>query len=455
MGGHVAHDLLGEGTRLRRGADEDGGVHIAYHIGQFVMSERVELPAGHLVGGTSERRLEVAQLAALDQQAPAGQPPELADGLIAVDALGDHDVEQQMGDTHPGGSGAMDDDALIGESGVRGADGGQYRCHHDTGGALDVIVEGADLVAVAVEDPVGVAGGEVLPVQQCLWEAFGDLTDELLDERVIAFAAHPGMPDAQVGRIVQQVEIVGARVENHGQDPIGMDAGGRHVDRQFADGDGHASDALITNAEDALGVGDDDQIDVVGTLAGGLQRGLDAIGIVDVEVDAAWLVEPVAVFLNRQPDRRSVDDRQHLLDVVGEHSVEQRLIAVLHGRQIVVLGQIGRLVPILLVDATHLGVEADDSIREQPGQSERFALLLGERRAVVDHRVVQHIAPTAGDAGNVASIGVDDLVILGHGSSLLPGGAGSVAAGVHGRRQADTTVPAEPTLTDRRARVCG
>jgi hypothetical protein len=42
-----------------------------------------------------------------------------------------------------------------------------------------------------------------------------------------------------------------------------MEPGRRGVDRELADGDLDAADALVADPEDALGVGGDDEVDVV------------------------------------------------------------------------------------------------------------------------------------------------------------------------------------------------
>ena len=42
----------------------------------------------------------------------------------------------------------------------------------------------------------------------------------------------------------------------------------------------------------------------------------------------------VAELLAGQPDRRRVDDRDHLLDVVDEQPVEEHLVGVLQGTQV-------------------------------------------------------------------------------------------------------------------------
>ena len=321
------------------------------------------MPAGQLIGRSGERFLEVAHPAALDEQAAAGQSPESLQRSLTAHPGGRHGVDQQVRDAHSRRAGAVNDDALVGEFGVGGRHCRQDGCDYHAGGALDVVIEGRDLVAVAVQDAVCVAGREVFPVQQCLREAGRDLLHEAVHELVVAFAAYAGVPHTQVGGIVEQIEVVGSGVEDDRHDSVGMDAGGGDVDAQLADADRDTPDALVTDAQDSLGVGHHDQVDIVWALAVGEQRRSDGVRIVDVEVDAARLVEPVAVLLDDLPDGGGVDDRQHLLDVLGEQPVEQCLVAVLHRRQVEVLGQVTGLLTELTVDAAQLGVHADHRVR--------------------------------------------------------------------------------------------
>ncbi len=95
----------------------------------------------------------------------------------------------------PGGAGAVDDHPLIAEAfppvrANRGEDGGGDH----GGGALDVVVEGAVLVPVGLQDPVRVGGAEVLPVQHRLRVEPGRGFHERRHELVVALPAYPRMP---------------------------------------------------------------------------------------------------------------------------------------------------------------------------------------------------------------------------------------------------------------------
>ena len=135
----------------------------------------------------------------------------------------------------------------------------------------------------------------------------------------------------EVERIGQQRRVVGPDVERDGQGQGRVDAAGGRVQRELADRDGHPAGALVAEPEDPLVVGDDDQPDVV--VRALAQHLRDPIAVVRRDPDAARPPDDVAELLARPPDRRRVDDRQELLEVLGEEPVEQRRVAILERGQ--------------------------------------------------------------------------------------------------------------------------
>ena len=99
-----------------------------------------------------------------------------------------------------------------------------------------------------------------------------------------------------------------------------IDARSGGVERQLADRYPHPSGPLVSEAQDAFVVGDDDQADVV---AGRAKDVVDPTDVVGRDPDAARTPEDVAELLAREADRRCVDDRQELLEIVDEEAVEQ------------------------------------------------------------------------------------------------------------------------------------
>jgi hypothetical protein len=138
--------------------------------------------------------------------------------------------------------------------------------------------------------------------------------------------------------------------------------------------------------------------------------------VVDREVHGApRTAELVAEPLDRQPDGGGVDDRQHLLDVLGEQLVEQDLVAVAQVGQVHPLGQVPRLRGELGIGAAGLHLQRGHPGGQQPHQAQLPALLLGERGAAVDRRRGQHRVPAGVDASGHPVGGPDELVgSLGH-----------------------------------------
>ncbi|GDY63859.1 hypothetical protein SAV14893_032520 [Streptomyces avermitilis] len=134
----------------------------------------VALPVGHLVGGTGVRHLEVAEFVALvgGEQAVAVDAPEAGGGLVGREPFGDEGVPELVGDADTGAARAEDDDPVVAQGQVTGLGAGEDGGEVDCAGALDVVVEGEDVVAVVVEDAAGVGGSEVLPVQQSAGNSF-------------------------------------------------------------------------------------------------------------------------------------------------------------------------------------------------------------------------------------------------------------------------------------------
>src|SRR5207237_8697767 len=99
------------------------------------------------------------------------------------------------------------------------------------------------------------------------------------------------------------------------------------VERELADGDAHAADAEVSEAEDTLAVGDDDDGGRCGRRVGEYSVELVALGVRDVET--ARPPEEAAVALAARADGRRVDDRHHLRGVLLQQAVEERLVALL------------------------------------------------------------------------------------------------------------------------------
>ena len=86
--------------------------------------------------------------------------------------------------------------------------------------------------------------------------------DELVDEREVLVVVDAPVAPAEVLRVFEQFDVVGAHVEHDRQRARRVDAADEGVQRELADRDAHAADALIAQTEDPLTVGHDDHVDV-------------------------------------------------------------------------------------------------------------------------------------------------------------------------------------------------
>ena len=188
------------------------------------------------------------------------------------------------------------------------------------------------------------------------------------------------MAPAEVQRVVEEFDVVGAHVEHDRKSASGVDAADEGVQRELADRDAHPADALVTQAENPLPVGHHDHVDIaVGPIA---QHLVEAVAVGIGNEQSPWPTVDLAETLAGLTDRRGVDDRQGLGDVVAQHPVEQRLVAVLQRAQVDVLVEIvaasGELVPAvlgLLFERLHRGrQQAQQTVPAALGDREGSAL---------------------------------------------------------------------------------
>src|SRR5207245_5479435 len=174
-----------------------------------------------------------------------------------------HRQADQLGDAGRGRARAEEQKALLRKLFPGEAQGAVDAGQRDAGGALDVVVEGADLVAIASENRDGVEIREILPLDATFRIELLHRRHELIDKGEIRFAAHAVLAQALIERIVEQNLIVRADVENDRQTVLRRHAGAGGIERELAERDAHPAGAKIAEAENALAVGDDDEADVL------------------------------------------------------------------------------------------------------------------------------------------------------------------------------------------------
>ena len=154
------------------------------------------------------------------------------------------------------------------------ADRAQDRAERDGRRALDVVVEGEQLVAVALAGSGRACG--VAKSSHCRQRSGKLLLDGLhepVDEVEVRLTGHALVAPAEVLGIVEALRVVGADVEHDRQRPLRADAADERVERELADRDAEAADALVADAQDALAVGDDDDVDLADSGGSAAARG--------------------------------------------------------------------------------------------------------------------------------------------------------------------------------------
>ena len=142
-------------------------------------------------------------------------------------------------------------------------DRGQQRGRRDRSGSLDVVVEGAEPIAIALQQPRRIRAGEIFPLQQNVRPASLHGGDECFDEVVVLLPAHAMVLPADVDRIAEQRFVVGSRIEQNRQAMLRRNSAERGVERHLPDGDAHAAGALVAEAENALAIADHDAAHIV------------------------------------------------------------------------------------------------------------------------------------------------------------------------------------------------
>ncbi|CAM5616329.1 hypothetical protein SVIOM74S_07327 [Streptomyces violarus] len=383
----------------RRQPDERRRLDTAHHL-----REAGAVPAVHLAVVAREHPLLRRQFRArAHQQAVDVEDPEPCRGLVLGQALLDHGRPDHVGDTDGGRPRAQDHQALLGQRSAGHVRGGGQGAERDGRRALDVVVEGEQPVPVAGEDRVRVGGGEVLPLEQRAGQLRLHRRDERLDHLVVIGAGQPAGAPAEVARVAEQVLVVRADVQQDRQGAGGVDATDRRVEAELADRDAHPADALVAQAEDALPVGDDDDVHVLVAVRAVAQDVPEAVPVLPRQEQPARPPVDLAETLAGLTHRRRVDDGQQFLQVLGHQTVEEHLVGVLELTQVDVPVE-GLVVAVeRLVGAADPLVQGLHGGRQQPVETELGALLPTEGGALVDERVGQGCEGGTGACGCAGS----------------------------------------------------
>ncbi len=405
---HGLDHLFGEQTRLAGDPDQNVRATVLHYLQQGdVVPHR---PVGNALHRLGEAALEIELVGDLvGDKTESVHHKDPATRLGIGQPFGLHLRHDLLGDAAAGAACAEESDSLLGELGTGGLAGGDQAAQRHRRSALNVVVEAAELVLVAIEQRHGVVLGEILKLQQDIGPAALDRLNEGIDELGILFTGDARIAPAHVEGVVQQLLVVGAHIQHHRQAVGGRDAATGGVKRQLADGNAHAADALVTQTQNPLTVGDHDHLDVL--LGGVLQHVIDPLLVRIGDEEATGAAIDVGELLARLAHRRGVDDGQHLGQVVVQQPIEQCLVGVLDVAQIDVLVHVVAKRHKLAIGTLGLLLDGLDILGQQPLEVEVAALFAGEGAPLVEQRGLQQ---SGAGVGNVERTFL--VIIFKHGS---------------------------------------
>src|SRR6185369_412955 len=275
-----------------------------------------------------ERTLKVREILARgDEQTIDIEEGVATSRFVYIHAGFSHGLADQLCNSGSRRASAEKQEPLIGDFLLCDAQRGQDTSQRHSRGALDVVIERTDLVAVTLEERYGIDVCKVFPLDAAFWVELLHRRHELINERRVFVAADAALPQSQVEWVVEQSLVVRADVDNDRQAVLRWHAGTGRAKSEFPDRDAHAASAEIPQPEDALAVGDHDEAHVIFGPIG--QKLLNAAAGADRQIDAARLAEDMAEFLARLANRRRIHNRHVGCRVRHQDRVVERLVACL------------------------------------------------------------------------------------------------------------------------------
>src|SRR6266436_4315506 len=262
---HLANNRFGEGAGNGGESDENAGVDLGDYVGERNLPAGVGRPIGEALRGLRVHPLLSGEIRAAGvQETFAIHNPEAPARVALGKAFGLKRVAKIIGHADGGRAGAEENNLLIRKARAANFHGAQNRAKRYSGGALDVVVEGEKIIAVALEDGPRMRTREVFPLQARFGQLLFHGLHELVNEIEIRLSSDPFMPPAKILRILQALRIVGSNVQHNGQSARGMNAADESVERKLSDGDAQTADALISDAQNAFAIGDHDDERILG-----------------------------------------------------------------------------------------------------------------------------------------------------------------------------------------------
>src|SRR5262249_17762485 len=210
------------------------------------------------------RLLKVDQVRAIRlQQAIDVEEIDPRSRLFQCQAFLNHRRTQEVGETNTSRARAEEEILLILQLSFL-----DFRCidhagKYDSGGALNVVVIDAVLVAVALKQVHSVHSGPILEVNATFREHFLDGVDELIDKRIQFVGRRACSAQAEVQGITKILLVVGAGVDIHGHQKLRRHSSAGSVELQLADGNRSTACADVSESKDTAAVRNADEAVIV------------------------------------------------------------------------------------------------------------------------------------------------------------------------------------------------
>ncbi|MNZ50074.1 hypothetical protein D3C78_678570 [compost metagenome] len=217
---------------------------------------------------------------------------------------------------------------MIAQLAACGAAGGDQRPGSDCCGTLNIVVERANLIAVAVEQRHRVFLREILELEQHVRPAMFNRLDEIIDELVILVVRHARVTPTHIQRVGQQLLVVRTDIEHNRQRVRRADTPACGVQREFTDRNTHPADTLIAETQNTFAIRHHNHFDVV--VRHVLQNVIHVVAILVRDKHAARATINLGETLTRRTDGGGVDHRHHLFEMILHQPIEEGFISILN-----------------------------------------------------------------------------------------------------------------------------
>jgi hypothetical protein len=181
-------------------------------VGLIALTASMKVEIGSLV--KSEKLLKFRKIGARAYNEPIDVEQRIASPCLSnFHSLERHRLSDELRNAGPSRTAAKKEKALIRDLLSRNAHRGEDASKRHGGGALDVIVISTSFVPISGEDRDGIDVCKILPLDAALGVEFLHSVHELIHEGQVLLAADPGLPQAEIKRVFEQIVVIGADVQ--------------------------------------------------------------------------------------------------------------------------------------------------------------------------------------------------------------------------------------------------